>query len=704
MAGSDFAKVLEECRLSAIRGQAIASDERTILDGTLSRAESEIRDTVIEFQKSPCKTAGMTELLQSQLENIRSAVDDLRISFDEDLSLLASHMGSFSITLFGRTMAGKSTLMEVLTEGDGSAIGQGAQRTTRDIRQYEWNGLTVTDVPGIGAFEGEEDTRLAFDAAKTADLILFLLTDDAPQAIEADCFRQVVELGKPVIVIMNVKVSVEGGKSVKLIARDMNRAFDSERLASVRRQFLKFAEPMGQDWSNVPFVFVHLKSAFMAQQQESSEDRALWNSMSRIDELKDLLVEQVSQRGKFIRIKTFVDVIANPMLLAIDELNRQSLVNNAQSKVITDKSNAIAKRRDVFVKDSRRRIESFMMQLKSELRVDIADFVDEHYQDKHADLAWGEVIKGKKLEDRCKVLLDELEESVDEIISETIREMKSELEYVSVATIERNFLTPTIIDSQRIVQWSAFLLGDCALGAIMLIGEILEVSLGPAGWIALGITIAGTVAVMLLESRETKEVRARAKLEKEITNSVNATCDSIWTQLEQNLDKLVKNKLDRVIEEFEKVHSVISSLASSQTSLCNDLGGQLLSLNATMTREFANVTSDSFAVPSALKVARIPGVCMALVLSSEVSVDPAVIERMSSILSEEVIVVTDTGDELDLINSVLDNSSGSINLTLDKEDKTVKIKSGIQGVKKYNRIRLLRQLLPYRIEADYDNG
>ena len=489
MAGSDFAKVLEECSLSAVRGQKIASDQKVLLDGTLGRAEESIRDTVIEFRRSPCETVGMTEMLEEQLESIRGAVDDLRISFDEDLRLLADNMGSFSVTLFGRTMAGKSTLMEVLTEGDGSAIGKGAQRTTRDIRKYTWNGLSVTDVPGIGAFEGEEDTRLAFDAAKTADLILFLLTDDAPQAVEADCFRQVVELGKPVIVIMNVKVSVEGGKSVKLIARDMNRAFDEERLQSVRRQFLKFAEPMGQDWSNVPFVFVHLKSAYMAQQQETEEDRALWNSMSRIDVLKSMLVEQVSSRGKFIRIKTFVDVIANPMLLAIDELNRQSLVNNAQSKVIKDKSLAIAKRRDAFVKDSRRRIESFMMQLKSELRVDIADFVDEHYQDKHADLAWGEVIKSKKLEERCKVLLDDLESSVDEIISETIREMKSELEYVSIATIERNFLTPTIVDSQRIVQWSAFLLGDCALGAIMLIGEILEVSLGPAGWIALGITI-----------------------------------------------------------------------------------------------------------------------------------------------------------------------------------------------------------------------
>jgi len=702
MADSDLTTVLEECSESARRGQKIASGQKALLDDKLKKAEDEIRKTMVEFQRSPCETVGMTELLEGQLENIRSAVDDLRVSFDEDLALLSENMGSFSITLFGRTMAGKSTLMEVLTEGDGSAIGMGAQRTTRDIRRYEWNGLAVTDVPGIGAFEGEEDTRLAFDAAKTADLILFLLTDDAPQAVEADCFRQVVELGKPVIVIMNVKVSCESGKSMKLISRDMDRAFDEERLDSVRRQFLKFAEPMGQDWSNVPFVFVHLKAAYLAQKQDTPEDTEVWTKMSRIENLKRLLISEVQRRGKFIRVKTFVDVIANPMLAAIDELNMQSLVNNAQSKVISDKKNAIGRRRDLFLKDSRRRIETFMMQLKSELRVDMADFVDEHYADKHADLAWGEVIKSKDIEGRCHGLLDELEGEVNDIIRETIREIRSELEYVSVATIERNFMMPAIVDSQRIVQWTAFLCGDVALGAIMLIGEIMEVSLGPAGWIALGITIAGTVAVMLLESRETKEYRARAKLENEITRSVNATCDSVWTQLEQNLDKLVKNKLDVVISELDKIRRVVDALVSSQNSLCDDLGVQLQGLNSDMLADFEKILgseSQGLSLPGIRKVARIPGVAMALV-SDDVLPDPETVRALSDILSEEVIAVSSQGSVEDLIDTVLENGDRHINLAVDNEDKTVKIRGGVKGVKTYNRIRLLRQLIPYRIEAD----
>ena len=174
MPETDLTKALKECYESAKSGYELASDEKAALDKILRSAEETIQETAIEYKASPCEVIGLGETLEGQLADIQQSVDNLRLTFTEDLEILKEDLEKFSVTLFGRTMAGKSTLMEVLTEGDGSAIGMGAQRTTRDIRRYEWNGLAVTDVPGIGAFEGEEDTRLAFDAAKTADLIVLL--------------------------------------------------------------------------------------------------------------------------------------------------------------------------------------------------------------------------------------------------------------------------------------------------------------------------------------------------------------------------------------------------------------------------------------------------------------------------------------------------------------------------------------------------
>lgn len=708
MADTDLTKALTECYEAAKSGYELASDEKAALDKILRSAEETIQETAIEYKASPCEVIGLGETLEEQLADIQQSVDSLRISFTEDLEALKQDLEKFSVTLFGRTMAGKSTLMEVLTEGDGSAIGMGAQRTTRDIRRYEWNGLAVTDVPGIGAFEGEEDTRLAFDAAKTADLIVFLLTDDAPQAVEADCFRQVKDLGKPVIIIMNVKVSVDSGKSMKLVERDMNRAFDEERIEEIRKQFCKFGDAFGQDWNNVPFVATHLKAAYEAVKCEKALDvetqtkAAFWREVSRIDILKELLCEQVLVRGKYIRVKTFADIIANPMIEALSELDLQSRMNESQGKIVSDKKRALEKRKSIFVKDGRKRIESFMMRLKTELRTDIAVFAEDHYNDKLADIAWGEIIDSKNIEGRCKELLDDMESEVDGIIAETIREMESELRYVSIDSVQRTFLTPALIDAKRIVGWSSLLLGGggTVAAAILTLSGV-EMAAGPVGWVAAGIGLAGGIALLFLESSGDKLAKARARLEKELTESVNATCDSIWTQLEKNLDRLIKGKIDLVIDELTKIENVIEALATTQNDLADSLRTELRGLNMTFTTKIASaVFGDEQAAAYMSNIdtaARIPGVCTLLSEKSTNATPKEFTQQLSDLIAEDVTTVTTTEDKPRHISDILGGIVAQENIECDNESNTVLIRTDKEDIKLLNRLRLLEQFLPYRI-------
>ena len=708
MPETDLTKALSECYEAAKSGYELASDEKSALDNILRSAEDTIRETAIEYKASPCEVIGLGETLEGQLSDIQQSVDNLRLSFTEDLEALKGDLEKFSVTLFGRTMAGKSTLMEVLTEGDGSAIGMGAQRTMRDIRRYEWNGLAVTDVPGIGAFEGEEDTRLAFDAAKTADLIVFLLTDDAPQAVEADCFRQVKDLGKPVIIIMNVKVSVDSGKSMKLIERDMNRAFDDERIEEIRKQFCKFAEPFGQDWSNVPFVATHLKAAYEAVRCDKSADAEVrenadfWRRISRIDDLKSLICEEVQVRGKYIRVKTFADIIANPMIEALSELDLQSRINESQGKIVSDKKRALEKRKDVFVKDGKKRIESFMMRLKSELRSDIAVFAEDHYNDKLADIAWGEIIEKKNIEGRCKELLDDMESEVDGIIEETIREMESELKYVSVDAVERTFLTPALIDAKRIVGWTSLLLGGggTVAAAILTLSGV-ELAAGPVGWVAAGIGLAGGIGLLFLESRGDKLAKARAKLEKELTESVNATCDSIWTQLEKNLNRLIKGKIDLVLGELTKIENVIGSLAATQNGLADSLREELRSLNMTFTSKIASAVfgdeqADTY-ISNIDTAARIPGVCILLSEKAENATPEDFRKNLSDLIAEDVAIVTTTEDRSRYVSDILGGIVAQEDIECDNESGTVLIKTDKEDIKLLNRLRLLEQFMPYKI-------
>lgn len=703
MADTDLTKVLDECCTAAKGGYELALNEKNALDGILTSAENKIRETAIEYKTSPCEVTGMGEVLESQLAEIDGAVNDLRLTFTEDLETLKGDLEKFSITLFGRTMAGKSTLMEVLTEGDGSAIGMGAQRTTRDIRRYVWNGLAVTDVPGIGAFEGEEDTRLAFDAAKTADLIVFLLTDDAPQAVEAECFSQVKDLGKPVIVIMNVKVSIDAGKSRKLIERDMKRAFDYDRIEDIRKQFCKFADMYGQNWDSVPFVSVHLKSAYEAVKCEKAgdPDADFWREVSHIDELKSFICDEVRVRGKYIRVKTFADIIANPMIEALSELNGQSRMNEAQAKVISDKKNALAKRRDVFVKSSKKRIESFMMRLKTEFRMDIATFSEDHYNDKMADIAWGELVKNKKLEDRCRELLDDMETEADSIIQEMLREMTSELKYVSVESLERNFLTPELVDAKRIASWTSLVLGSGGAIAAYILSAVGVSAAGPVGWIASAIGITGGISVLFIESRIDKMAKARANLEKELSNSVNSTCDNIWLQLEKNLDRLVDGKIDLVLRELTEIEKVINSLASTQDVLADSLRLELQSLNKTFTGKIASAvfgeeTAEGY-MSSIDTVSRIPGVCTMLALNEEGSIGDEFKDKLTELLSEEIRFVSASEETPVFVSDVLGGLVSKDSIVCENDSDTVIIKTDGKDIRIFHKLRLLEQLVPYRL-------
>jgi len=698
---SDFKMVLDSCAESAARGYKIASEKEKSLDKALSVAEERVLNTLVDFRASPCESEKVSEMLSEQLSDIRSSLENLRIAFHEDLMNLRENTEKFSVTLFGRTMAGKSTLMEVLTEGDGASIGKGAQRTTRDIRKYTWNDLAITDVPGIGAFEGEEDDRLAFDAAKTADLILFLLTDDAPQALEAECFRRVVELGKPVIIIMNIKVSVAESKSIKLIERDIKRGFDEERLAAVRRQFLKFAEEYGQDWSDVPFVNVHLKSAYIAQNTDDEEKAETFRLLSRIDSLKDIITNEVRSRGKFIRVKTFVDIVANPMIQTIDELTVDSRLNRSQAEVFDEKRLALVKWRRKFEKDAKKRIEAFMMKLKSELLLDIAEFSEEHYNDKYADMAWGELIKDKDIEGRCKDLLDSLELEVDDRIKETVREISSELQYVTVNAVERNFLTQTIIDSKRIVGWSSLVVGgglSIASAIVSIVGtEAAMAALGPIGWIAAGVGLISGVTLLFLETRNTKELKARTKLENELAANMDMTCDSIWTQLEKNLSKLLKGKLDLVTGELGKISGVVTELGNTQEELAANLKEQLIGVNMSLVQETAGIIDGRQYIDSKIsKVARIPGITTLLVTEEGVSIPEEFREQLRSILGEEVLILPKQDSQTKLLLASLEGIVPKEDIIVN-ENEEVTIKGDNKSQRTIDRIRLMRQIVEDRI-------
>lgn len=653
MEENDLKNVLKECKKTARVGYKIASTQEKNLNRTLDLAQKKVQSTIIDFSSSPCYAPEATQLLEDQLVEIRNAFNRLSFVFKENLQNLHENMSVFSITLFGRTMAGKSTLMEILTEGDGTSIGKGSQRTTKDVRKYTWNGLEITDVPGIGAFEGEEDEQIAFEAAKTADLILFLITDDAPQVAEAECFSRIVNLGKPIICIMNVKAAIAEHKNIKLAIRDINKRFDMERLNKIRNQFLLFSDQFGQTWGHIPFVYVHLKSAYLAQCTEDKERSKEFYTISRVEYLKKRIVEQVRTKGKFYRIKTFIDIISNPILESMENLLEQSQVNSVQGRTILAKKRKLNEWKNLFYQDGKSQIQSLIVNIKSELNGEIASFAEEHFDDKNADRAWNVLLKSRKIEVRCQELLEDLELKCNDKLKEISREITNELKFSTSFAGDKSLKMNKIIDGKKLWEWSSIVIGgglSIAVGIAYLVGATVA---GPLGWVTVAVSVIGIGGSFLLKSRDRKEYEARTKLEKKLRVNVSKICDTLQNQMEENLYLLVNVKIEGLLREMDKINSVIFRLADTQKELAWGLNDHLMELNRQILEEAIKLIGAEGLQYHVLSVARIPGNISMIKLNDGIVFPKEQIDGLYKLMSERVHFVYNTDNSKILISRVI---------------------------------------------------
>ena len=180
----------------------------------------------------------------------------------------------------------------------------------------------------IAAFEGREEEDLAFEAAKQSDLVLFLITDDAPQdeASASHVFAHSENRG-----ICNVKTALNNADDMLLFLR--RNWFDHKRtdLDAIVRQFHEFAEKYNPG-SQIHFAFTHLQSKFLSQQPEYKSQRSKLEHSSRFNYVEKQIISEVVDRGKFLRWKSFIDSAVVPVL----EFSEKLLDFSAQTRPVAE--------------------------------------------------------------------------------------------------------------------------------------------------------------------------------------------------------------------------------------------------------------------------------------------------------------------------------------------------------------------------------
>lgn len=455
---NDIEEALHECQTYAQKGYDIAIKTCTDIHQALLAEERKVKK--VDKQQGRIFRLADEELIKKKKQGLASFME-MDKELKQDLSYLQKQQKEFSVLVFGRTMVGKSTLMEIMTHGSGASIGNGSQRTTLDVRDYHWKGMKITDVPGIASFDGREDDRLALEAAKGADLILFLISDDGVQQEEAKNLAELRRLGKPVLGIINVKLGITEQVRSLDMKRLRNKMAERERIETICNQFRQFAGNFQQDWGDLTFVSVHLKAAYLGQDKNPE----LWE-VSNFTGVESYILSKVQQDGCFLRIKTFLDRVIIPLQGRMEMLYENSGSSLTEAFEYQKKCQELTEWKKIFVEDSQEKFNNLCTRVKNKLTNGINEFAEHNYENGDAGEDWKEYLqKELQLEADCMSFLQERANKCTRKRRKLMDSLRTELNFAGVNAEFDDISMNSIVYDQF---WNRV-----AVDAIGILGEVL---------------------------------------------------------------------------------------------------------------------------------------------------------------------------------------------------------------------------------------
>lgn len=664
-----------------------------------------IMDSVVEFNKQVHFSYGITKVPQEYikykegLKNVQNQLDATYISMTNMLDQYKDKLSHFTITVYGKTMAGKSTLMEVLKEGNGSSIGKGAQRTTRDVREYIWKetGVKFVDVPGIGAAiaGGDKDERIAFEAAKCADLILFLITDDGPQKEEAQAFAKVKKLGKPMVCILNVKASgISKSISPKLRIRNVTkRMAETADFENIRKQFYQYAIEFGQDWRDVPFLYVDLHSAWLSQQEKDTEMKKLLYNLSRIKLLKQAIASKINQRGAFYQFKTPIDIVHHGLLKTSENVFKQYVGSSHLLETLTCQMAELKKITSAYNQNSLAILGHTCNHMRKVLDDTARRFADEHFADNNAEENWKKTVESLQLDKQMKDTLVELQENRNRVLKRFSSQVSARIN-ISFHLSQVGIQGDDPVDTK--------FLADLASTAISIGTLFTGWGLLAKGAVSVGSLLLGNV---LTDSKKEKIKKRQDEMYLCLSTWIagpkkktggGRRPDCFMTELENTLMRIyqeIYQSFQKTQEDLNGYLKNIRDMNSTQLSIWKQMNSTLKSMNIIVMQRAFQYLPDGEGVKSLLGIARIPGQATLLSLPTGYRISPDCMRKLNIMMQEPIYVFNtpylSAGQAIKNIGNLSDTE---IAIFEDNTIKLIKVKN--KAAEKIDELRKRREFVP----------
>ncbi|MBJ7353955.1 MAG: 50S ribosome-binding GTPase [Thermoleophilaceae bacterium] len=317
------------------------------------------------------------------------------------------------VVLMGRTMAGKSSLLTAMTGAHFDRIGDGSQRFSRDVfaaASSVSEQIEVVDTPGVGAHGGADDTEEALKAALDADVIVWVNSSDSIQKESATALKLLGVIGKPIIVALNCRQSLEGVGRLNLL-RFPDRVFGSKDglLVEIRRHMADAGvEPL-------EVVYVHALAA-----AEALADPELHDA-SRVDQLTDALLREHASHSESRRALRLVDgqrQQAEGLALSLQRGSSSLRVRAVRDRGMTEDVHARLKRLVRATGEAMAADVEAAVGRRRDWHLTVTDFGKSVQSDWNNEIAGMQEELAKSLESRLMNLTAEVQSTIDDIDSE----------------------------------------------------------------------------------------------------------------------------------------------------------------------------------------------------------------------------------------------------------------------------------------------
>lgn len=565
----DYKAAIQKCA-------EIAKDDFTVVRPCYEAVISKCSSIVHNLQEQQAHhryhsklSDSVSEIVSDFAQNLSDSVLSQSQKSEAELLQKERTLPDFTISLLGRTKAGKTTLHAILTGEGRDKIGSGLQRTTRYNRVYQWNLLRLIDTPGFGSAEaaGRSDDEIAAAVLDESDIICFVVVDEGIQKDILEFIQRASKRNKPIIILLNHKQNIRDSVHFKRFLQkptDWLTTTGEANLQGYSNRIYRFAQENG--FGNLISVYpVFLLAALMAQEPEYTKySKLLWES-SNLEPFIEKLKSWITLSGPLKRSQTLLDGTIQDFSHTEEKLQRELLPINQEIQALQTRWPAtvttIRKEQQVLMDHLKDLLDDRFSRLKKQEALNFAT----QYFDCKDDLSskWTEYLDSIHFE---RTLEEDVKELTNQFLSKVDNTVRDFLEDFYFA-----FSSDLSLDGGQKLSFN-FRLATNILASLMDAGGLIASFFIPLGWV---IAIPGAILHILsrlftsqAEKRKQAIDALYGKLSSQIEEKIPSWRYSITEQIHKQTEELIQ-KSDRAFssatQELNDVIHTCDGLANIYT-------------------------------------------------------------------------------------------------------------------------------------------